>query len=102
MTKSKTIKPVKNTKETVFATKYPNLFRHVTNFLSDACNVKPERIKESAKLSEIGLTADDAAELAMNLTAVVTSGSVEVPELNVKLRDVLDTVTKSMSFQDID
>lgn len=95
------IKPTKNTKETVFAIRYPNLFQHVSNFLEDSCNVKPQCIVETAKLSEIGLTADDVAELAMNLTAVVTSGIVEVPKLSMKLRDLLDEVTKSMQYLDI-
>lgn len=92
---------LKNTRKTVYATKYPVLWKRLLNLLEDCVGVKPEQVTEKSKFIDLGLSGEDCAELLMNLEAATDtfgyaeSLPAELPGMTTgKLMDVITTKTQ--------
>lgn len=98
MSKIKAPKP--NTKSTVYSERYPNLWNHVNNYLTDNCGTKSAKITQTAKLSDL-LKADDLDEFISNVELTI-GANVAAPEFaSAKLSDVLNAATTAIQFKDI-
>lgn len=99
-------KPLKNTSNTVYAEKYPVLWKRLLTLLEDCDSVKPERVTQKATLLQLGLTAEDCVELHMNLE--MTTGLYGFANTcpngigNLSIAELLNMLTTKNNFKDVE
>ena len=98
---SKSTKAAKpNTKSTVYSERYPNLWNHVNNYLTDNCGTKAAKINQDAKMSEL-MKEDDFDEFVSNVELTIGANVAALDFSIAKLSSVLNAATAAISFKDI-
>ena len=69
-------KPLKNTSKTVYAEKYPVLWKRLLTLLEDCDSIKPEHVTQKATLLQLGLTAEDCGFKSVTASGLKKAKSV--------------------------
>lgn len=101
------MKPIKNTSKTVYAEKYPVLWKRLLTLLEDCNGIEPDKVMQSSTLTGLGLSAEDCVELHMNLEMTTglygfantcQDGKIE----NLRIAELLNLITAKNNFNDLE